>query len=273
MVNIMVNNFHNFPTIVYRKRKRKRGFGAGRRIKRRRRGGRRRFRRTSRRSARSKWKSGRKRRTYAGVSLFRSGALPNTTRTVLDYSQFVTVTAAQQVTGKYTFRANSIFDPDLTGVGHQPKFRDQMAVYYNRYRVLACSISVGDVFISNTANTPVMAIGVVPSLRSDVTPNYMGNIARMYEDGVKHKKFVERDIGQRSLLTKVGGYVKMKNILQKIDFDIDHLNSASPPDDTSVDWDIIFASTTNVTPTSDLSMIVKLKYYVEFTDPIIVGQS
>lgn len=199
--------------------------------------------------------------------------MPNKTRTKLVYSQFVTVTAAQQVTGKYTFRANSIFDPDLTGVGHQPKFHDQMALYYARYRVLASAIKISDVFISNTANTPVMAIGVVPSLRSDITPNYMGNIARMYEDGVKHKKFVERDIGQKSLLTKVGGYVKMRNMLQKDDEGLDHAMGADPGPSTSVDWDVIFASTTNVAPTSDLSMIVKMTFYVEFTDPIIVGQS
>ncbi len=199
--------------------------------------------------------------------------MPNKTRTKLVYSQFVTVTAAQQVTGKYSFRANSIFDPDITGVGHQPKFHDQMALYYARYRVLASSIKVGDVFISNTANTPVMAIGVVPSLRSDVTPNYMGNIARMYEDGVKHKKFVERDIGQKSLLTKVGGYVKMKNMLQKDDYETDVAMGGNPGSQESVDWDVIFASTTNVAPTSDLTMIVKMTFYVEYTSPIIVGQS
>lgn len=34
----------------------------------------------------------------------------------------------------YQYRS-SIFDPDFTGVGHQPLFHDQLAVLYERYRV------------------------------------------------------------------------------------------------------------------------------------------
>lgn len=38
----------------------------------------------------------------------------------------------------YQLRLNSIFDPNLTGVGHQPYGFDQLALLYNRYRVYAC---------------------------------------------------------------------------------------------------------------------------------------
>lgn len=37
------------------------------------------------------------------------------------------------------YNLNSIFDPDRTGVGHQPLGRDQLALLYNRYRVFAVS--------------------------------------------------------------------------------------------------------------------------------------
>lgn len=42
----------------------------------------------------------------------------------------------------YTFRANSIFDPDLTGGGHQPKFHDILQSVYERYAVEACRCEV-----------------------------------------------------------------------------------------------------------------------------------
>jgi hypothetical protein len=42
----------------------------------------------------------------------------------------------------YVFRGNGAFDPDATGIGHQPKYYDTWAAIYNRYRVLRSSIRV-----------------------------------------------------------------------------------------------------------------------------------
>lgn len=39
----------------------------------------------------------------------------------------------------YNYNLNSIFDPNRTGVGHQPYGHDQLATLYNRYRVISCS--------------------------------------------------------------------------------------------------------------------------------------
>lgn len=40
------------------------------------------------------------------------------------------------------FRANSIFDPDYSGGGHQPLFRDMWASMYDHYCVLACHYTI-----------------------------------------------------------------------------------------------------------------------------------
>lgn len=42
----------------------------------------------------------------------------------------------------YIYRANSTYDPDLTGTGHQPMFRDEMANIYTNYTVLNAYIKV-----------------------------------------------------------------------------------------------------------------------------------
>ncbi len=40
------------------------------------------------------------------------------------------------------WRLNSIFDVDLTGVGHQPMYHDQFALIYNLYRVLGTLVKI-----------------------------------------------------------------------------------------------------------------------------------
>lgn len=44
------------------------------------------------------------------------------------------------VVGKYVFRANSLYDPDFTGVGTQPLLRDQWANIYQNYIVVGSKI-------------------------------------------------------------------------------------------------------------------------------------
>lgn len=51
----------------------------------------------------------------------------------LKYNQTVVVNGTGCL--EYQFNLNSIYDPDLSGTGHQPYGFDQLATVYNRYRV------------------------------------------------------------------------------------------------------------------------------------------
>lgn len=42
----------------------------------------------------------------------------------------------------WVFGANNIYDPDVTGVGHQPMYRDECAAAYGSYTVLSSSIKI-----------------------------------------------------------------------------------------------------------------------------------
>jgi hypothetical protein len=69
----------------------------------------------------------------------------NPSRTFLDphkyitlkYSETFSFSLASTVGTQQLMRLNSIFDPNSTGVGHQPYGYDQIAALYNRYRVLS----------------------------------------------------------------------------------------------------------------------------------------
>jgi hypothetical protein len=56
--------------------------------------------------------------------------------TTLRYSTQLTRVITTLNGDQYLFNLISIFDPDVTGTGHQPYGRDTLALIYNRYRVL-----------------------------------------------------------------------------------------------------------------------------------------
>lgn len=57
----------------------------------------------------------------------------------LSYADSFNMTIAGAGGGEeYLFRTNSIYDPDYTGIGHQPLMRDLWASQYDYYTVLAC---------------------------------------------------------------------------------------------------------------------------------------
>lgn len=59
------------------------------------------------------------------------------------YADTISLPAAAAGVGSfYQFRANSTFDPDFTGVGHQPMFRDEMAAQYKYYTVMSAKIKI-----------------------------------------------------------------------------------------------------------------------------------
>lgn len=50
--------------------------------------------------------------------------------------------AAGIVTSQQSYNLNSLYDPDKTGVGHQPYYYDQLAVLYQRYKVKGCLVEL-----------------------------------------------------------------------------------------------------------------------------------
>lgn len=51
------------------------------------------------------------------------------------------ITTGATATG-YTWSMNDLFDPDVSGVGHQPMGFDQLTTFYNNFRVTGCKYHV-----------------------------------------------------------------------------------------------------------------------------------
>lgn len=92
------------------------------------------------------WRAKKARSAASRSSLLtnRLSPFPNSKLCFHDYVANVAIpVAAAAGTGQlYTFRANGLYDPDYTGAGHQPLFRDEMAAKYKFYTVLKSSCMV-----------------------------------------------------------------------------------------------------------------------------------
>jgi len=89
----------------------------------------------------------------------------------MKYAQNINTAAAGVY--NYKFNLNSIFDPDFTGSGHQPYGHDQLALLYNRYRVISCSY-----VITGYSGSTGICYGVMPANE----PVTFGTLAELREN-------------------------------------------------------------------------------------------
>jgi hypothetical protein len=81
---------------------------------------------------------------------------PDRVKTTLVYCDTLTITGTSQ---QYTYKGNSLYDPNYTGTGHQPFYYDQYIAVYQRYRVYAAKIYIRSL---NGADNPLTVV-CVPS--------------------------------------------------------------------------------------------------------------
>jgi len=70
------------------------------------------------------------------------------------YSDTITLNPGTAAITSHVFRVNSIFDPDLTGTGHQPLLHDEYDGIYSEYRVLKCIAKVTPIASTNAVQLP-----------------------------------------------------------------------------------------------------------------------
>lgn len=93
--------------------------------------------------------------------------VPDRYRTKLRYSALVRASATSGVPTAYTFRLNSLYDPDLTATGTQPYGFDQLATFYNNYVVTGSAIRVVPLpTVDDSVSRRAVQVTVYPSVDS-----------------------------------------------------------------------------------------------------------
>lgn len=128
-----------------------------------------------------------------------------TNRTNLRYVDNYLLTSTLGSTPNQQMRMNGIFDPDLTGGGHQPMWRDNFAAIYQNYRVISSRIKVtflpnptvdngtiGPYVVGIVGATETTTPSVTVSTRQEMSDSVYKSITRYDEPNVLYMSYTPR---------------------------------------------------------------------------------
>lgn len=127
-----------------------------------------------------------KRNTYIRYRRSRTIGIPKTATVSLRYCTTKILAPTTAGLGVSTvFRCDSVYDPDYTGTGHQPVYRDVYTSMYNKYIVTGSKIWVKAIpYRGSGTATSVYSLGLYRRDHGDTTTM---NIETMRENGVHTK--------------------------------------------------------------------------------------
>jgi len=210
-----------------------------------------------------------KRRTRKTVAVSRSSPIPDKFMTKMRYSSLQSMTTAGiGIPATYSFRMNSIFDPDLSGVGHQPLGHDELTPLYTKYNVTGCSYIVT---FTNQSATDYADIAV--ALRPNT--NGWATMSTVLESAYVKRGVLGPESGSRNIrvirgycsIAKIRGVAKDK-IRDENDYSA--LIGANPTLTPTLQ---IYFENQNVANPITVNFRVELIYYVSLYDRKVLTQS
>lgn len=166
-------------------------------------------------------------------------------------------------------RLNSLYDPDFTGAGHQPRYFDQMAAMYRKYIVYGALIEL--TFTDPSADGIEVAALIQPSAESlSMTGKSVGYFNEMPQAVVRPLN----NTGNQ--LTKIRQYLPLHILdgISKVRLMNDPNYSATTTDNPALSPWLRF-SVGSYSGTSGVTVRAQLKitYYCKLYDRILVAQS
>lgn len=188
----------------------------------------------------------------------------------LRYCEFFNIDGGVNSVSAYVFRANDLFDPNLTGTGHQPHFFDQYMGMYNHFTVLGSKISAtGTVYATSASDSVIFGVQLKASSTVDQTsPVYV------LEQGHTKWKQLTSDSGSDKSRTVTQNYSAKRffNVMNPIDEHDLRGDVATSPTEGAYYHVICGGVNTSDNPTA-INVRVTIDYVVMLTEPKSVGES
>lgn len=197
----------------------------------------------------------------------------------------------------HQFSLNSLYDPDITGAGHQPRYFDQWGGFYDRYRVNGAKLELD--FSEGTGEG--IAIYVWPSARSSTTK--MTNGTDVVNDAyllglvggttittsstaswnkLQELPFIQcqrMDADSSSVLQTFGRYYNVNKLISLRDTDKSDLQGsmgnfgvgAAPTAEVLVN--VLIVKDSNLVGTNSMGMNARLTYWATLSEPSTINTS
>lgn len=232
-----------------------------------------------RRSGKMKPRSS-KRYNKASVSIIRNPYMSDTTYIKFTYSTNVAMSSTTGTPSYYTFAGNSLYDPDITGVGHQPLGYDQWTPLYNKYTVFGSKIEVNfcnvDAVTTNAPNAQNVMVGLLPTPSAVSISNIAaaGDIMGMSE--FPYGKYKVGNIVDAAPRLTLKGYLSTAKIdgvtKSKVNDDPNYTGLYNSNPTNMWRWNIGIQATDKASSVGG-RLLVKITYYAKLLDRQIVPQS
>lgn len=168
--------------------------------------------------------------------------------------------------GQTVVNLNSLFDPDRTGIGHQPYAYDNLALLYNRYRVISCGWRAN---VCLGATSPPIVIASMPSNDASIL---WGSMGEMLEN--PRSKYITQNPGAPSVYLTGKSYLPALMGRTKAQYMADDNYQAivtTSPNELGLLYLQVFDNTG--TPLPSIRINVVLEFTAEFFDIKRVIQS
>lgn len=188
--------------------------------------------------------------------------LGNSVRTTLKYIEAISLNpGVAGVPATYVFSANGAYDPNITGVGHQPRGFDQLAALYDHYYVMNATIKITWTSL-RASSTENFVVGV--QLQDDATPE--ADMIQAMEG--RHTDYTciqsSGDIKKTSLKFNAQSFFSINDRLTYGD------RTQNPGDQA---YFVCFVQPPTALDQNAVEGIVEIQYDIKFTEPNNVAAS